>query len=439
MSYYLNAFGAGLLRFAAAVSPADTVSGSNLSPTDIAGTVSAADASPSFWEQLRTFNFTPTSVIIIALVLFALVMLGLELLRSHYVLSVNRKMITVNDLPENFDGTRLAVISDLHQMHFGEHNEELAKRIKREEPDYIMFVGDMGDAAKFDVNAFYDLLESLGEEIPVIVVPGSDDLRLGSGEVHKNFAKELDRAGAVMLNNSCAEMVSGDQKLYIYGFCQPLKEQKNVPAARWNYAPVKEADITRLLGNCPSDAPVILLAHNPKPFQHYRMWGANLVLSGYAHGGGVRLPLLGGLFSPDGGLHPQYSGGLYEFGGSKLFVTRGLGSSNHLRLFNAPEVAVLTIVRPGSKLIPVTAERLSTGAMLKKQLSNLGGWFKSEKRSVRDLADERLTQGRDFFDMILGRKRSRFAIAADAQKRRNTYVAPKGAKKKKKKKSTNNH
>ena len=420
MTFNLNSAVSAVVN-AAAVASGSSVSGADVSASDVGGIFWQ-----SLWERMRSTG----GIIVTALIIFLLIMFVFELLRSRYVLSINRKMITLDSLPSNFDGTRLAVLSDMHQMRFGERNEELAKRIKREEPDYIMFVGDMGDVKHFDVSAFYDFLDSLGEDIPVILVPGLDDLRLGGGSVHKNFTKEVERSGAVLLHNTCAEMVSGDQKLYIYGFCPSLSGDKDTPAAKRTFASVDDDDLPALLGKCPGDAPVVLLAHDPAPFESYRLWGATLVLSGFNHGGGIHIPFLGGLFSPNGKFMPKYSGGQYELAGSQMFVTRGLGSSK-LRLFNAPEVAVLTLVRPDSELIPATAQRISYNAIIKGQLRQLGAWFKSEWRNFRDLLDERLTQIRDFFSMLFGKKRSRFAIAADAQKRRSTYIAPKDKKKKK--------
>ena len=53
-----------------------------------------------------------------------------------------------------------------------------------------------------------------------------------------------------------------------------------------------------------------------------------------------------GLFSHDLDLFPSYTAGLYEENGSVLFVTRGLGNSGpSFRVFNRPEIAVLTLRR----------------------------------------------------------------------------------------------
>ena len=78
----------------------------------------------------------------------------------------------------------------------------------------------------------------------------------------------------------------------------------------------------------------------------YSLLGADLVCSGHAHGGIIRLPFTDGLVSHDLDLFPSYTAGLYAENGSVLFVTRGLGNSGpSFRVFNRPEVAVVTLRR----------------------------------------------------------------------------------------------
>lgn len=91
----------------------------------------------------------------------------------------------------------------------------------------------------------------------------------------------------------------------------------------------------------------MLLAHRNDHFpEQYSLLGADLVLSGHGHGGVIRLPFTDGLVSTDRSLFPSYTAGLYEKNGSTLFVTRGLGNTGpSFRLFNRPEVAVVTLRR----------------------------------------------------------------------------------------------
>lgn len=90
----------------------------------------------------------------------------------------------------------------------------------------------------------------------------------------------------------------------------------------------------------------MLLAHRNDRFAgQYSLLGADLTVSGHGHGGIIRLPFTDGLVSHTG-MFPDHTAGLYEENGSALFVTRGLGNSGPIpRLFNRPEVAVVTLHR----------------------------------------------------------------------------------------------
>ena len=68
----------------------------------------------------------------------------------------------------------------------------------------------------------------------------------------------------------------------------------------------------------------ILLSHRPEAFEAYLSEGVDLVLSGHAHGGQFRLPLIGGIIAPNQGWFPEYAGGRYALGAhTAMIVSRG--------------------------------------------------------------------------------------------------------------------
>lgn len=88
----------------------------------------------------------------------------------------------------------------------------------------------------------------------------------------------------------------------------------------------------------------ILLAHEPQFISDYARAGADLVFSGHAHGGQIRLPFVGGLYAPGQGFLPKLTKGLYEVEDTTLVVSRGLGNSTFpFRFLNRPEVVALTL------------------------------------------------------------------------------------------------
>ena len=71
------------------------------------------------------------------------------------------------------------------------------------------------------------------------------------------------------------------------------------------------------------------------------------MVCGHTHGGVVRVPVLGPLFTNEGGLLPERNGdfvyGRYNVAGSPLIVSSGLENSNILRINNQPELVIIDI------------------------------------------------------------------------------------------------
>ena len=88
----------------------------------------------------------------------------------------------------------------------------------------------------------------------------------------------------------------------------------------------------------------ILLSHRPELFDLYIENNMDLVFTGHAHGGQIRIPGIGGLIAPDQGLFPMYTSGKYTKDITTMFVSRGLGNSIFpLRIFNRPEIISVTL------------------------------------------------------------------------------------------------
>ena len=77
-------------------------------------------------------------------------------------------------------------------------------------------------------------------------------------------------------------------------------------------------------------------------FDTYVNCNVDLVLSGHAHDGQFRLPLIGGLVAPNQGFFPKYDAGLYTDGGTNTVVSRGPGNSIiPFRFNNRPELVLV--------------------------------------------------------------------------------------------------
>lgn len=85
----------------------------------------------------------------------------------------------------------------------------------------------------------------------------------------------------------------------------------------------------------------LLLCHHPEYYPKYiKDTNIDLIVSGHAHGGQIRIGNIG-LFAPDQGIFPKYTSGLYD---NRLLVSRGVsGTEITPRINNRPEVMILML------------------------------------------------------------------------------------------------
>ncbi|SCB68269.1 Phosphoesterase [Bacillus mycoides] len=107
---------------------------------------------------------------------------------------------------------------------------------------------------------------------------------------------------------------------------------------------IVKSEIRKAKDGMHSDGFKVLLSHRPEFLEAYADEQVDLVLSGHAHGGQVRLPFIGGLVAPNQGILPKYTAGLYEQQNTSMIVSRGLGNSIiPQRVFNRPEIVVVQL------------------------------------------------------------------------------------------------
>lgn len=236
-------------------------------------------------------------------------------------------------LPPGFDGCRVVVLSDLHSAQFGRDNETLLETVAEQSPEYIFLVGDLLDQYRPLPEGYAaSIAAGLSAIAPTYYVTGNHEWALGDVPALK---KALTENGVTVLSNQAVTLERSGDTIVLAGIDDPngYADQKSPETLA--------AEIAQKWG----DPFWILLAHRNGRFAgQYSLLGADLVVSGHAHGGIIRLPFTDGLISHDLKLFPSYTAGFYYENGATLFVTRGLGNSGpSFRLFNRPEVAVLTL------------------------------------------------------------------------------------------------
>ena len=254
---------------------------------------------------------------------------------DNTALQVTRFDPVFSNFPAGFDGCRIVVLSDLHGASFGEHNANLFAAVAAEQPAYIFFLGDLEDKYRGPKDGYpAEIARGLSAIAPTYYVTGNHEWAIGNVPELK---ETLEAYGVTVLSNQFVPLERNGDTIVLAGIDDPN-----------GYADQKTPEeLAAELYAAWGDPFWILLAHRNNRFAgQYSLLGADLVCSGHAHGGIIRLPFTDGLLSHDLDLFPSYTAGLYEENGSALFVTRGLGNSGpSFRAFNRPEVAVLTLHR----------------------------------------------------------------------------------------------
>lgn len=239
------------------------------------------------------------------------------------------------NLPLEFDGFTIAQVSDLHNAEFGKENQRLLELLKECKPDIIAITGDLVDSRRTDTEIALQFAKDAAQIAPCCYITGNHEERLA---VRDEFISNLQNLGVTVLDDETAEIEVEGKSIKIIGVKDPLAET--------NYFSEDSASvISNTIKNLKADEEyTILLSHRPELFEVYAGEDIDLILSGHAHGGQIRLPFVGGLFAPHQGFFPEYDAGVFTEGETTMIVSRGIGQSIiPLRLCNRPELVVIEL------------------------------------------------------------------------------------------------
>lgn len=274
------------------------------------------------------------SLIIILSVIILLVLCSLYLYYENTKLSISNYNVVNTRIPSSFNNFKIVQISDLHNTRTKKLVNSLIKEIKKQKPNIIVITGDLIDSKKYDLEVALDFIDELKSVAPIYYVSGNHE---AWSSKYEDINSNLVERGVFILDNEYDTIEINDENIIILGVSDPafypsyLSEQTS-------------SNLEDILDDLENNNFKILLSHRPELFETYANHDINLVLTGHAHGGQVRLPFFGGLIAPNQGLFPKYTDGKFEQNKTTMIVSRGIGNSIiPFRVNNRPELVTVTL------------------------------------------------------------------------------------------------
>lgn len=230
--------------------------------------------------------------------------------------------------PASFAGMRIVQFSDTHiSRYYGlSHLTRLVQLLQRQEPDILVFTGDLFDSRQGEISDdVIPVLSQLQAPYGKFAVLGNHDLRMDA----KRITEVLEKSGFQVLVNENRKISRGEESIRIVGVDEMFHGNPNLPLA---------------LQGVDQDEFALLLAHEPDFADFASKYAIDLQLSGHSHGGQIRIPFYGSVFTPD--LGQKYSMGLYNFDGTEfhVYTNRGIGTTLLPIRFNCrPEITVFVL------------------------------------------------------------------------------------------------
>lgn len=266
--------------------------------------------------------------------------LGTIALGAAYVRWQNYTVGTTDYFVENprfnnsLNGFTIAHLSDLHLPNQKVDLNDIIDQVADIQPNIIALTGDIieSDASGLDEATLFTFFRALTEIAPTFATMGNHD----AVSLQRNMlVRTMAKSGVVYLNDRAVTYTYKGSPITLIG----LDDKSN------KYFLTGDALRTVSLTPEQKTQAKVLLAHHPEAFLRYHEnidKSPDLVLSGHAHGGQVRIPGIGGLFAPNQGRLPKYTAGVFYLPGNpdkQMVVSRGIGASTFpIRFNNRPEV-----------------------------------------------------------------------------------------------------
>ena len=242
---------------------------------------------------------------------------------EQFTLEVNTKTFLLPRMPREWDGLSIVHLADTHFTGAvtRDYFEAVCDQARELKPDLFVFTGDLiDDMARLDwiPQTFGSLNAPYGQYF----VLGNHD----SYADHERIRVELERSGWIDLSGRSKELVcqNSGPPIVLAGDESP-----------WMGS---HPDLSHL----PSDRFRILVSHTPDNIEWARQTNIDLMLAGHTHGGQIRLPVLGPVYSPSY-YGCRFASGIFWLEPTLMYVSRSISGREPIRFNCRPELTKLVL------------------------------------------------------------------------------------------------
>ncbi len=282
---------------------------------------------------------------VVALVMAFVITVGGSILGCSVIVKTTSYDVSMDGLSVP---SRVVVVADLHGKEYGLENKQLIKKVRVQQPDAIILLGDLFPSAPNEEDLTYvlPLTEKLQDIAQVYFAMGNHE-REYTKQYGGEWIESVKNSGAIVLDEEWADVNINGNTIRMGGTMGHGYYFGRSVAA---YEASPEYQVLSALEKSPY--PAILLAHMPETVClsfGKEVWHIDLVLSGHTHGGVIRIPGKGGLYAPMEGWWPKYDYGEMMLNDQmRIIITSGLsGHDNVPRIFNLPEICVVNLLPAG--------------------------------------------------------------------------------------------
>jgi len=247
-------------------------------------------------------------------------------------IQIEKVDIKIENLPESFNNTKIAHLTDFHSYEFGKREKRVLEILDGIDPDFVFITGDFIDHRTKDISSCQEFWSELGNRYQgrVYSVLGNHEYWIDHIDA-SSIKKLLEESGIVVLSNENEKIFQGDEYIYLLGVDDPHTGND---------------DLKKSAINTYENIPKILLAHSPdivNDLESLERENIDLVLVGHTHGGQVVIPFMRPYWTPTKN-RGKYASGLFEINEMNLYVNRGIGMAVYPIRFNCPpEITVIEL------------------------------------------------------------------------------------------------